>query len=113
MKSKLQATQTALSLGVPTFIGHGEGPDKLLHILQDKGDGTYVSNHTIGSINTRRQWISLHSETVGKIYIDEGAETAIMHNGTFINIDLRSEEHTSELQSRGHLVCRLLLEKKK
>src|SRR5690625_6716601 len=27
--------------------------------------------------------------------------------------DRRSEEHTSELQSRGHLVCRLLLEKKK
>src|SRR5215813_15618672 len=26
---------------------------------------------------------------------------------------LRSEEHTSELQSRPHLVCRLLLEKKK
>src|SRR5439155_22061671 len=25
----------------------------------------------------------------------------------------RSEEHTSELQSRGHLVCRLLLDKKK
>src|SRR5439155_14890936 len=25
---------------------------------------------------------------------------------------IRSEEHTSELQSRGHLVCRLLLEKK-
>src|SRR5437870_11356054 len=25
----------------------------------------------------------------------------------------RSEEHTSELQSRGHLVCRLLLEKRK
>src|SRR5690625_6846281 len=30
------------------------------------------------------------------------------------NVELvRSEEHTSELQSRGHLVCRLLLEKKK
>src|SRR5687768_18341375 len=28
-------------------------------------------------------------------------------------IDSRSEEHTSELQSRLHLVCRLLLEKKK
>src|SRR5690625_5643602 len=26
---------------------------------------------------------------------------------------MRSEEHTSELQSRGHIVCRLLLEKKK
>src|SRR5258708_29553485 len=28
-------------------------------------------------------------------------------------LDLRSEEHTSELQSPDHLVCRLLLEKKK
>src|SRR5439155_16614645 len=30
-----------------------------------------------------------------------------------VNGRQRSEEHTSELQSRGHLVCRLLLEKKK
>src|SRR3712207_8000800 len=29
------------------------------------------------------------------------------------DIDIRSEEHTSELQSRQYLVCRLLLEKKK
>src|SRR5947209_15093800 len=29
------------------------------------------------------------------------------------NVRLRSEEHTSELQSRQYLVCRLLLEKKK
>src|SRR5690625_625665 len=32
---------------------------------------------------------------------------------TVITAPSRSEEHTSELQSRGHLVCRLLLEKKK
>src|SRR5437870_1764912 len=31
----------------------------------------------------------------------------------FVRAVDRSEEHTSELQSRGHLVCRLLLEKKK
>src|SRR5690554_7448673 len=31
----------------------------------------------------------------------------------FSSSDARSEEHTSELQSRPHLVCRLLLEKKK
>src|SRR5690625_6170723 len=30
-----------------------------------------------------------------------------------LKVEQRSEEHTSELQSRGHLVCRLLLEKKK
>src|SRR5207253_8157283 len=37
--------------------------------------------------------------------------SALAHAHIF-NVD-RSEEHTSELQSRGHLVCRLLLEKKK
>src|SRR5690554_32473 len=37
--------------------------------------------------------------------------TATMRQG--IDKELRSEEHTSELQSRPHLVCRLLLEKKK
>src|SRR2546422_3300768 len=33
--------------------------------------------------------------------------------GKLSDADYRSEEHTSELQSRLHLVCRLLLEKKK
>src|SRR4051794_41347939 len=33
--------------------------------------------------------------------------------GPEVGVDLRSEEHTSELQSPVHLVCRLLLEKKK
>src|SRR5206468_9758344 len=33
--------------------------------------------------------------------------------GTASDVERRSEEHTSELQSRSDLVCRLLLEKKK
>src|SRR5690625_5385800 len=37
---------------------------------------------------------------------------AVHRGGVRIRLG-RSEEHTSELQSRGHLVCRLLLEKKK
>src|SRR5437870_10942769 len=37
------------------------------------------------------------------------AEVVVIPYGTDTE---RSEEHTSELQSRGHLVCRLLLEKK-
>src|SRR5690625_5648529 len=38
---------------------------------------------------------------------------AVHHLNQVIPTAKRSEEHTSELQSRGHLVCRLLLEKKK
>src|SRR3712207_7629768 len=41
------------------------------------------------------------------LYAESGA--TVSSNGTSI----RSEEHTSELQSRQYLVCRLLLEKKK
>src|SRR5271157_2427569 len=36
-----------------------------------------------------------------------------LHNHGVVVNEVRSEEHTSELQSRPHLVCRLLLEKKK
>src|SRR5690625_6730431 len=42
-----------------------------------------------------------HAKPDGMLLIPEPATIAF----------LRSEEHTSELQSRGHLVCRLLLEK--
>lgn len=81
MQSKLQAAKTAMSLGVPVFIGHGEGPNKLLDILKGNGDGTYIKQPSPESINMSRQWIGLHSESVGKIYIDQGAEEAILYNG--------------------------------
>src|SRR2546422_2137852 len=41
-------------------------------------------------------------------FVDDATFLAMRSRGEF-----RSEEHTSELQSRLHLVCRLLLEKKK
>src|SRR5205809_5732976 len=47
--------------------------------------------------------IALSSQTKGESLLDTVANLSAM----------RSEEHTSELQSRLHLVCRLLLEKKK
>ena len=46
MKSKLLAAKTALSLGVKVFIGIGNGKDKLIHILEGNGDGTYIGDDT-------------------------------------------------------------------
>src|SRR2546429_4927746 len=47
-------------------------------------------------------------DVVFRMRLGDGAPTRAV--GAFL---VRSEEHTSELQSRLHLVCRLLLEKKK
>ena len=81
MKSKLLAAKKANSLGVSVFIGTGEGPDKLSKILQGAGDGTYITNPESTKINNTRQWIVHHSESTGKLFVDQGAEEAILYNG--------------------------------
>src|SRR5690625_7017453 len=43
---------------------------------------------------------------------DNPASKSYVNGKKKASAEVRSEEHTSELQSRGHLVCRLLLEKK-
>src|SRR5439155_16421006 len=53
---------------------------------------------------TSVQAITVHPTNPDVVYLGTRA-------GAYRSLD-RSEEHTSELQSRGHLVCRLLLEKK-
>src|SRR5689334_23428954 len=58
--------------------------------------GFAVSLGTAGVV-----WVAGHQVLQGKITVGD------------ILVFLRSEEHTSELQSQFHLVCRLLLEKKK
>src|SRR5947209_16728398 len=50
------------------------------------------------------------------LQLDPGQRQGWLHRGALevaVEPPLRSEEHTSELQSRQYLVCRLLLEKKK
>src|SRR5437870_3984895 len=56
---------------------------------------------------------ALVRETVRRLRPGSGGGTIALESSTAYQTFLRSEEHTSELQSRGHLVCRLLLEKKK
>src|SRR5690625_6971294 len=50
---------------------------------------------------------------VSRMVSRETVRYHVIHSLVPAAMGLRSEEHTSELQSRGHLVCRLLLEKKK
>src|SRR3989475_3519601 len=49
-----------------------------------------------------------------EVGVEGDAEQALLRAAALdLRLDVRSEEHTSELQSQSNLVCRLLLEKKK
>ena len=68
-------------------------------------EGTQAQGHVVFKrLSDIPQFLpGLHFST---LQLQEQKEKLNIHNG-------RSEEHTSELQSRQYLVCRLLLEKKK
>src|SRR5690554_7661201 len=65
----------------------------------------------------RNQRRALVSSTSASLYSRTGRQSRTYiiprQYPRYTNRSWRSEEHTSELQSRPHLVCRLLLEKKK
>src|SRR5690554_7691275 len=52
-------------------------------------------------------------ETVRELFAQQQSDPQARGAALCVTVGDRSEEHTSELQSRPHLVCRLLLEKKK
>src|SRR5216683_4491244 len=67
-----------------------------------------------GAINGMLTSLDPHSAYLTPdLYRELQVDTQGSFGGLGIEITVRSEEHTSELQSRSDLVCRLLLEKKK
>ena len=79
MQSKLAAAKFAMNAGVDVFIGTGFGSQKLIEILDNKGDGTYFKRSD-KAITTNKQWVTL-TEASGKLFIDEGAVHALQHRG--------------------------------
>ncbi|MEK5482257.1 glutamate 5-kinase [Viridibacillus sp. FSL R5-0888] len=82
MESKLMAAKTAYELGVKVFIGIGKGDRKLLQVLEGTGDGTYIEKDELPVLNNYKQWISLFSAVSGKVFVDEGAEQALVSKGS-------------------------------
>src|SRR3712207_8887748 len=71
--------------------------------------GTEVKSVRAGQIQLKESYVSVRD---GEAWLFNAHISPYSH-GNRLNHDPRSEEHTSELQSRQYLVCRLLLEKKK
>lgn len=109
MKSKVLAAKKAHALGVGVFIGTGEGKEKLIDILSGKGDGTYIGvSDSSHRMQTKKQWIGLHSHSNGKIMIDQGAEHALVHKGKSL---LPAGIHSVEGHFEAHVPVEIVNEK--
>src|SRR5437870_7084521 len=86
------------------FRSYNLSPEKIVSRLLE-ADALKRENKVLHNIEFRFNGRDVRAWTIRH-------ENKSDQKGLFPKI-LRSEEHTSELQSRGHLVCRLLLEKKK
>src|SRR5690348_10104035 len=85
--------------------GYGAGPHQSLeHPLGENGTELH------GWFFETQTWRKMHGEQGGRGGVDDDFSVRSMSG---VGAWIRSEEHTSELQSPVHLVCRLLLEKKK
>src|SRR5436309_9187436 len=90
--------------------GEGRDHDSPERILARRGASEFIGmvfhGYTITHVDT-----PAHYFWQGKIYNGRSCNLITSREGA--QVESRSEEHTSELQSRENLVCRLLLEKKK
>src|SRR5439155_21685226 len=88
-----------LSIGISSFFFFNDTATTEIYTLSLHDALPIFLNEVGGTFKTRDQ--------------EEQIEDWIEVERSALSDVARSEEHTSELQSRGHLVCRLLLEKKK
>src|SRR5690625_5494486 len=123
-----------MSFGAPMIDRHGKGPpDPALSMTTGMLVNALGYDHTdyqrLRTLQNRINYASRQDRAGQQIQdyqtvdlsqefmLDKNAWTTLgwidKRKGGSASKGTRSEEHTSELQSRGHLVCRLLLEKKK
>src|SRR5690625_7123686 len=95
---------------IPDFLFDSDQSDKLHAYIQEYA-------HIIGVIRLPESAFKSEKNVKSILILQKkGEDTQALKQPLLAKLPSfknRSEEHTSELQSRGHLVCRLLLEKKK
>src|SRR5690625_5463906 len=88
---------------------------KAFEVLDSRGNPTISAEVTLESGAVGEACAPSGASTGSReaLELRDGDKSRYLGKGVLKAVEnVRSEEHTSELQSRGHLVCRLLLEKK-
>src|SRR3712207_7300726 len=76
-------------------------------------DNIILASPTYGMGDLQDDWAGCYDELTGMDFSGKVVALIGVGDSAIFGGNYRSEEHTSELQSRQYLVCRLLLEKKK
>lgn len=80
MRSKLEAARIATRGGISVFIGRVTESGDLASAVADIGKGTYFAAG-LQSLSMKKQWVGYHSLPQGTVYVDDGAEIALVSGG--------------------------------
>src|SRR5690625_2418721 len=113
---ELPETVTAIGFFDGIHKGHQQVINTAVNIAKEKGmESAVITFHPHPSVvlSKGKKKVNYITPLKEKESILQNMQVDRLYIIEFNEKLARSEEHTSELQSRGHLVCRLLLEKKK
>jgi len=83
MQSKLDAARTATKAGEAVIIANGRKDNVLVRIMNGEDIGTFFSpvKSDNRKMTCRRRWIRFSVKPTGKLFVDNGAEDALIKNG--------------------------------
>ena len=80
MATKILAARRAALSGAHTIIASGKRNNILVDLSNDEDIGTFLQSREIKLV-ARKKWLADNLKSNGKIYIDQGAEKALIHKG--------------------------------
>jgi len=80
MATKILAARKAALSGAHTIIASGKRNNILVDLSNDEDIGTFLQSREIKLV-ARKKWLADNLKSNGKIYIDQGAEKALIHKG--------------------------------
>lgn len=77
MMTKIKAAKIVNDYGSHLVIINGSQEDCLIHVFDEKENGTWFNGHSGKNLNARAHWIAYRTSSKGKIIVDEGAGLAL------------------------------------